>query len=452
MDPNELPEPFTEDQQVEITDLPEQLRSRPAQLASWVQARFAALIPRRRWLQMVALLALALLCLALLLSATPGAQLLPGAPFASTPTGSASGPNIDQLYLNNGPTWARLSIDGLRVLDLPVVDQAAPLQLAPGIHHLRWQAAPFPTQTCTLSVPASLTDNCPASETTRTPNHQLAWIVTFKASLDFMSAGARRTLTSAISQALAPMRSSEQVNIGERFVSISPNNSGPVQTATRELNATLNLTLDNDENNPCNGGEEFSSCLLNGQNCFALCTRVSLWPNTWNVVALVQSSWTYTTPSGQAVAANMPDALGGAVFIQHFLPLTLSWDGADWSVQPAEAFLNGADFIPIACASSLDDNTISPSNLFGSSPWQSFEWHYISASNPASGCLLDLIALSVNSPTPVASAHILYLHHFGITLTANHLAQAYNPEMIHPDAYETQLIQQIARQSHIPLT
>src|SRR5437879_13714830 len=102
MDPNEPQKPFTEDQQVEITDLPDQPRSRPAQFASRAQTRLAVLVPRRRWQQIVTLLALALLCLALLFSTTPGAQLLAGSPFAATPTSSASGPNIDQLYLNNG--------------------------------------------------------------------------------------------------------------------------------------------------------------------------------------------------------------------------------------------------------------------------------------------------------------------------------------------------------------
>jgi hypothetical protein len=248
----------------------------------------------------------------------------------------------------------------------------------------------------------------------------------------------------AIQQALDQLQASETVYPGERFIDTGANSGGPMNTARQELNATLHLTTDSNTSgsDACTGGDNIGSCKLNGQDCHVLCTQASIFPNTWNIVVLVQTSWTYTTQDGHVVATNMSDELGGARFLGHFLPLTIKWDGSNWHVQATQKFLNNSGFIPISCVSAADDSLIS--NTFGTSPWQAFDWRYIAASNPAVGCLLVVTAISSNGSSPTTSSQIIYLHRFGVSLAINRLAQQYNPEMPHPDAYELQLAKQIA--------
>ncbi len=367
------------------------------------------------------------------------------------PASSTTSLDIDLFYVNPGPAWARLTVDGELIARLPVVGRGSPIQLAPGVHQFRWQAAPFSSQSCSISVPTSITDTCMATETTSPPDQRSAWIVSFGASLLTLPTNPRRTLTTAIQQALNQFQASETVYPGERFIDIGVNSGSPINTARQELNATLHLTTDSSTSgsDACTGGDNIGSCKLNGQDCHALCTRASIFPNTWNIVALVQTSWTYTTQDGHVVATNMSDELGGARFLGHFLSLTVKWDGSNWHVQATQEFLNNSGSIPISCVSASDDSLIS--NTFGTSPWQSFNWRYIAASNPAAGCLLVVTAISSNGSSPTTSSQIIYLHRFGVSLAINRLAQQYDPEMPHPDAYELLLARQVAAQVQVSL-
>ncbi len=450
----EQPEDFSsQDEQVEITDLPG--RTQPAHPLRQGQVRRAAQLFRLRWLRLAALLLLAALCLGLLLRTTPGlSSSFLSSFFGSTPTAEAGSQNIDLFYISAGPGWAHLTIDGTPTAYLPFVGSRAPLRLSPGTHQLRWQAAPFPAQSCTLSFPSHLADTCTAREITTSNGQERAWVVAFTASLLTLGEGARRTLISAIQSTLSQLKSSDVVHPGERFIDILSGN-GPFNTASQELIATFRLSLDsqaNGGNGLCMGGStNTGSCQLNGQDCHALCTQISLRADIWNIVALVQTTWTYTTREGQIVAANMPDASGGAAFMDHFLPLSVSWDGQNWHVQARPMVLNGSDLIPFSCASSADVNTLEMNDPFGSSPWQAFSWNYLATSNPAAGCLLIIDSVSLGASSPTADMRIVYLHRFGIDLAVNHLAQAYDQQMPRPTAYELQLARQIAAQVHVSI-
>ncbi|HEY0755886.1 MAG TPA: hypothetical protein VGD98_18145 [Ktedonobacteraceae bacterium] len=455
MEPDDQEEPFAADLQVKITDLPGHTRTK--RLTHMPRADLMARLLRRRWFQLVCLLLLAFSCIALILKTTPDTRLFSN-PFAgSTPTNSSS-LDFNLFYVNAGLPWGRLTIDGKPVTALPVVEQNSPLQLTPGTHQFHWQAAPFPDQLCSISVPRNSEDNCQATLTKHTPGQHTAWIINLRASLNFMATDAHRNLISAITQTLAQFSASEFVYPGEHFIDPINGNYGPIRIAKQQLIATFNLSLysgNNSNNDPCDGGDSFASCQLNGQDCLALCTEPATASHTWNAVALVESSWTYTTLNGQLVAAHVADELGGAAIFAHFLPLQLSWDGLHWQIQAGKAFLNGPnhpDPLPISCASAADSNAINPNLPFGNSPWQAFTWNYIGASNLAAGCLLLLTAYSLNSPSSITSAQIIYLHRFGLTLAVNHLAQEYDPAMPRPDANERTLAQNIATQAHIPFS
>lgn len=444
MDSGETKDPFAEDQQVEITDLPG--KARVAKTPSPVQA-FPRLLRQRRLLKIAGLILLGVLCMAFLFHNTPGAWLsLRSTIFGATP---APGQYIDLFYVNAGPAWARLTIDGKSIANAPVEGQRPPLRLAPGTHQFIWKAAPFPIQRCSISVPSRNSDTCVSTETTSAPDDQRAWIVIFKASLLTLTNDARRALTTVILHVLSSLQDSATVHSGEHFIDTLNSSGGPINTARQELTATLNLTLDSNNNDSsCTGGDNLvGSCQLNGQDCYALCTQANSVPGYWNVAALVRTSWTYTNLEGHVVAANMDDELGGAAILDHFLPLNISWDGTNWHVQAGQGFLKGSSQVPISCASASDEAALD--NVFGSSSWQAFNWRYITADNLADGCLLILTSIQNNLPSPTTSAQIVYLHRFGVFVAINLLAQQYDPEMPRPDAYEMTLAQKLAGQNHL---
>lgn len=447
MEPREPEESFADDRRVEISDLPgyEQGRRGTPHL------RGLLFRPGSRLLfQAAGLFALFLFCLALLLSSVPGLRssvLTTLLDLHSTPT-AGTGPQINLLYVNAAPPWGVLSIDGKQLVRIPDPASGRPLRLGPGTHHLVWQAAPFPTRFCAISVPSLPTDTCPADETAQTPDQHLAWIVSFANSMLTLPRAQQDMLNGQIQRTLDSFQASDLVQPGEQFAETTSAGSGsdpqpPVAVADQPLHATLHLTLDSQGvGNACTSGGTVNACTINERRCGGLCTQSSQGV-FWNVLAVVKTSWTYTTLDGRLVATDMADAQGSAARIEHVLALAIRWDGAHWHVQAAPQFFNG----PIPCVTASDYAAIS--NTFGTSPFQAFSWRYVPAPNLAAGCLVVLTSITNGGPSPSAGSQILYLHRFGLFIAINHLAQEYNPLLPHPTPYELSLAHQLAAQAQI---
>lgn len=447
MEPREPEEAFADDQHVEIVDLPGYERTTTG--APRFQRTLRAL-RQRRLFQSTAIFTLILLCLLFLLNGAPGLRsfvLTDILGVNPTPT-SQEGLDIDLFYVNAAPPWGVLSIDGKKLARLPDPASGQPLRLGPGSHHLVWRAAPFPTQSCVVSVPSLLTDTCLANETAQTPNQHLAWIVSFENSMLTLPKEQQKTLNMQIQQTLDDFQASDIVQPGEQFVETTASGDGPdprvpVGTANQPLRATLQITLDSEgEGNACTGGNTVNACTVNERRCGGLCTQSSQ-GMSWNVLAVVRTSWIYTTLDGRVVAANMADAEAGAALIEHVLALTIRWDGSNWNVQAAPQFFNG----PIPCVAAADDAALS--NNFGTTPFQAFNWRYVPASNIAAGCLIVLTSIANGGPSPTPSSQLLYLHRFGTFIAVNRLAQEYNPYLPHPTSYELSLARQLAAQAQI---
>jgi len=439
MEPREPENAFADDQRVEISDLPGYERHRPGAL-HW---RGSLPAPgARRLFQIAGILALLLLGLALLLSSAPGLQGRNAAP------SSGVGPKIDLLYVDAAPPWGVLSIDDKPLAHMPDPASGLPLHLGPGTHRLVWRAAPFPLRLCTLSVPARSTDTCQADETAQTPDQHLAWIVSFTNSMPTLSGAERDALNLQIQRTLDSFQASDLVQPGEQFaettaLTSSASSQFPIAVANQLLRATLHLTLDSQGiANACTSGGTVNACTINERRCGGLCTQSSQ-GFSWNVLAVVKTSWIYATLDGRVVATNMADAQGNAAHIEHVLALAIRWDGVRWQVQASPQFFNG----PIPCVPASDDAAISDS--FGTSPFQAFSWRYVPASNLAAGCLVVLTSLTNGGPSPGASSQILYLHRFGISIAINRLAQEYNPFLPHPTPYELSLARQLAALAQI---
>lgn len=441
MEPEEL---FADDQGVEITNLPGDERRR-------FRARRApgALVRRGRLFRWIGIIALGVCCLVLLLRSTPGlsGSLLRGI-FGPLPTPATSnGQDIHLFYVNASPPWGILSVDGKKIIHPIDAASRQPLQLAPGSHHLTWQATPFLPQSCIISAPASFQDTCRATGTTLTPTGELAWVISFQDSISTLPPDQQSTLAARIQQELDGLQTSDLVQVGERFLDNPLDDRAPrpalfEETARQTLRATLHLTRPTGyvPGGTCMGANIPNSCEINGQDCNMLCSLGSQ-GNLWNVASVVATSWTYTTLDGQLVAADMADEYGEN--IEHLLPLTISWDGRLWHVQAAQQFIDG----PIPCVAASDQNALG--NTFGVSPFQSFTWNFVPASDIAAGCLIVLTSLVNGGPSPTTSSRIVYLHRFGLFIAINHLAQEYASSAQHPTAYELHLARELAAQGHL---
>lgn len=450
MEPREPEESLTDDQHVEITDLPGYERTK---VGTPDLQKTLRRLWQHRLFQLAGILVLIVFCLALLLNGAPGLRsfVLTGVlGINPTPT-SVTGPEIDLFYVNAAPPWGTLSIDGKKLGRLPDPAAGLPLHLGPGSHRLIWRAAPFPTQSCVISVPSLPTDTCLASETAQTPDQHLAWIVAFQNSMLTLPKEQQDALNTQIQRTLDSFQASDIVQPGEQFIATTASGDGPqpqvpIGAASQPLRATLHLTLDSEgEANACTSGGIINACTINEQRCGGLCTQGSQ-GSDWNVLAVVRTSWTYTTLDGSVVAADMADAAGGTALIEHVLALAIGWDGANWHVLAAPQFFNG----PIPCIAVADDASIS--NNFGTTPFQAFNWRYVPASNRAAGCLIVLTSITNGGPSPTASSRLLYLHRFGMLIAVNRLAQEYTPSLPHPTPNELNLARQLAAEAQISFT
>lgn len=439
-------EPFAADQDIEITNLPSDSQASATTSLPRVRTRISPeRLHRRRLLQLGGTLAISVLCLLLVLRNVPGlgSALITGifGPAPTPTTAAATGPNINLFYVNATPPWGILSVDGKRVAHPPTPLLSQPLQLTPGQHHFSWQAEPFQPQSCVISVPSRFTDTCQASATSQAPGGQRDWVISFQVSLSTLPSDQQKELIARIQQTLDDLSTSDIVHPGEHFehISNSGNGSLPIDTAHQPLRGTLRPTLDSNPDGSCMG-ENNSDLCVQGQDCHLLCAwQGSI--SSWDVMAVIKSSWTYATLEGKIIATDMADALGGAALREHLLALNISWSGQQWQVQATSTFFGS----PIPCASVADTGAIS--TVFGNSIAQTSNWKYGYSTNSAAGCLLILTLRAAGTPSSTPGTQFIYLHRFGVDLAVNTPARQYNPSMPRPDAYEMRLASQLADQA-----
>jgi len=163
------------------------------------------------------------------------------------------------------------------------------------------------------------------------------------------------------------------------------------------------------------------------------------------VFATVQASWEYSTQDGTVLAQNQPELLGTSVIYDHLLPLHITWDGTNWHVAlpTFQSTLLYGQQLDAACNTALNTvrSVLVPTN--SEQARSGMNWQYVSATNPAEGCL-SIATLNPGSSTPSPPPVAYFLHRFGVFLAANTVAHQYWPTMPVADAHERQLVQQLA--------
>jgi len=352
---------------------------------------------------------------------------------------------------------------------LPNPNADQPLQLSPGVHEVTWRADPF-TQQCTIIVPPVVTEtNCLANEPVpvpRGPNKGLsAFLITFTASFNDLTPAQQQPLFQVAQTTLDALQSSDMVQPGEQYADL--NAPQFIATATSTLRAKLRFQLDTNPGSasPCAG--QFpgfaSTCSTNGQDCHLFCmvgvtnfAQAPSPPDRWDVLGVIRSSWTYTTPNGQVVVQNQPDETDN-LGTEYLVSLYISSTNGQWHVTtriPPNTTTNGFDTAEPSCeaANNLVAQTgygiysnITPPGI----PGGSVEWDTNYGPNLAAGCLLTARGLPPQTnaatpiPTPKPFAHCLY--RFGVLLALDAATQHFWPNLPMADAHEKGIAQQIGK-------
>ena len=460
MDRDDIPE----DRDVQIVDLPDAGSNAPVRraipLLSWLKSPQS---PRQRRQRLVTLIALGCIALLIMLGSTPAVlNLTTGlvARVTARPTPTPKLPSeVTEFYVQGNPPWGYLAIDGHLLKSAPTPRTAPPLHLSPGHHTLQWRAAPFHTQTCTLSVPPDYgRDTCVDNNVIELSGGNYVSIITFEVSLDDLPAEQKATLIDAAQAALNGEQSSTIVRPGERYAlpgSCSASQPLPAQlsgcfgVAQQPLRATLHFQLDTDAvaDAPCASPEPLQPCSLSSQNCHLFCSSFS--PSGWSVVAPVRDLFTFTLPDGHMVAQDVPDNLSEESLVE----LQIAWDQAGWHVSPQvggdHSFFSLPPCEPLAMNTNLlgDPQVNNPAISLAS-----LLFSYAMGHSLADGCVAvtTYLPLPGSTPTP-SSAHMqtaYLLYRFGIILAANRTAHSYWPYLPVAGAYEQQLAAQVAKTVH----
>ena len=414
-----------------------------------------ALSPRhRRRLQGALVGATLLLAVVFIFSSVPGSTAtLADLLHIATPIPTAPlAPGADNIIAARGVPWGTLLVDGHARPDanLHTVYQGV-FRLSRGRHTLEYQAAPFPTLRCTISVPLASRDTCPLLDTSRLGGQPNGIpgdtrVVDLRATPDRLSADQLAALTNGVMAALTngvmaaltdwlpPTSASAVVAPGERYVAAD----GSIATATRPLKATFLYTLNQDQ-----------SRIVGADGCVTFCLLPAVeapLSGVWMVNVLLQHGWSYADASSDGrvlipYAPALPSMLVSRSapfdsFSFDFKGFSARWDGA-WhvSANPTgeasnDSYSDPTCILGLNLVSTLNNDANALSEL---SP--------IPLPHVADGCLIR--ELPVNDHDH--SAYFLY--RFGVLLAVGSGARTAQPKLPVAIPDEFALAQQAAARS-----
>lgn len=231
--------------------------------------------------------------------------------------------------------WGQLRLNG-RIVDISKIDNQHPLNLPRGRTTVTYTAAPFPTMSCTVSVPATPQDTCKLQEWgfTSFTGRELD----LQAQPGYLRAADFQRLLAAIQRQLDALSTTIHLSPGDHY--FTPD--GTFATATQAFDITLNYQIPpsnifNGKSPTCLRTFRFSSavqdnCLLPGPypsqvyidtTHGAATTRVVL-DMKWQFAPVV--SWRYTRPDGQVITAGE-----GSTAFYWEQDTSVTWNGA-WQV------------------------------------------------------------------------------------------------------------------------
>ena len=381
------------------------------------------------------------------------------------------------FYMQVDVPWTQVFIDGRRI-EPPRPGIDIPLTLKPGHHLIAWRAAPFQLQACRISIPYAVTDSCKFARAEVTPpgSSVSLQILLLHESLLTLPAAQQVALLHAIQTSLDDIPDRQTVQAGEQYL---VNNRSVM--ARQLLQARLRFSLDvgSDANCALDVSTMFpQSCTLAGQDCVHLCgipwqlqraqEQEQAQPG-WLTFARTHLSWDYTTAQEQPIASNQPidnSPANYAPMTDQLTLLNITWQNDGWHIRPllgpnlhTPTIVDSGDLGQPAGANIqlVDDPAcVAAQDVFAqlSAYSDSFlnnvqQIHYISAANPAAGCVVVLSPTlnyvgSYSDSTPIAWQGAVFLERFGVTLAINEAAHQLQPGFPLANSSEKTLAGQMA--------
>jgi len=375
---------------------------------------------------------------------------------ASSPVPVQPAPGASLIYLQVLPKWGHVLVDGHILSSVPEASvvtpgQTAPLELARGVHLIRWEAAPFKPLQCVLVVPLpSKASTCQVMKSRPNQFTNQAWLVGLPVSLADLPASERAALIQSTQALLATFQRTAMVQVGERYVVISPpSQQAIVQVAQQPLLATLSFQLQTTTQAAaiCNGvslSPQPFSCAIAGQDCRLFCTL--FWPGAtsgWDVTGIIRPEWSYQTLDGQLIAQHEPDTLMAYGQLQ-FITFHIEWHG-HWRVTFHPTGASTFDD-PICIATESDIFTNPALDQVGHTD---LVWNFYASSTVPGGCLVTgtiSVPAQISGGVPILEKHVYLLHRFGVLLAANSLAHQLWPQLPQASAQEQAMVSQIFEQ------
>jgi hypothetical protein len=362
-----------------------------------------------------------------------------------TPAPTFSPTGDDAFLWEHTVPWGQLRIDGKAgpdvrgwalqgyVLDDP---RGSAFHLPLGHHALEYRAAPFPTLTCTVSVPASSADTCPLSQA---PAFPAKWnvkpktrLLDLQATITRLPAEQAQAVLAAAQAALASFKTPLPpgvIAVGDHYV----DSSGQVRRATIALMVTPQLHV----------GTAFVQDKR--VDCVTLCSANSIQDAysemNWNLLASLALSWRYSTTTGQVVAEGPSVVKGvhddldrGTMFF-----LTQWHDGA-WQAQP-QLDTSSASILLICPPGNPYHEALD--HLLAQSPnGANFTWS-TTIETAELGCLYVGSRTDPTTGQPVGP-EILTLYHAGALVTVGTSAQRLFPSLPVASAHERALVEAVS--------
>lgn len=470
----EIPDDF----EVEITDLDAPGSAEPEAPADTEGRRPLYIVsgkprapfsPRQRKIHLVITTFIVLVMVGGLLMSTASVRsLVLGAFMGPSPTPTqVLGPGENLFYFDASPSWGQLFIDGHAVGHLPAIGGEAPLRLAGGVHRLVWKAPPFQAESCTLNVPADYAeDTCGHEFAVQVRDGVFASVVSFTETLQGLPGDQQTALIHSVQASFDASQVYETVQTGELYAFSAQHTSAGTNpcalrshilvcydVARQPLQATLSLQLDTStaKGDPCAVSR---ACFMNNQDCRGFCNiptpRLGVSASSgWNVIAIAQPLWTFTTKSGAVIVRDQPNTAIQDMNNAQFLWLHITWDSAGWHVFPSSTSTQGPLGNPV-CTSAQQDAQDLVAGFVSNGQVIQTDQSTVLDPDIAGGCLVIFRPSTEPglTPTPVPVNQVAYcLHRFGVLLAANALAHHLWPFLPMADSYEQQLAQQLAQQN-----
>jgi hypothetical protein len=219
--------------------------------------------------------------------------------------------------------------------------ESAAFHLPLGRHTLEYRAAPFPTLTCALSVPAAPSDTCPLEpsfDPSFAPGAPATRVLDLQATVDHLPGQEGDALAAAAQaqlSALAQRLGGGALSAGDHFLDFT----GDIVQTSVPMQLTPHFALDPSIRN------------YDGLPCVNLCTQgdlttASTSTQDWSVVAPVMLTFRYTSATGLVLLAEGPATLiGGSP--RTLISLVTRWQDGSW--QAPTPIVQAQQTDPVIC-------------------------------------------------------------------------------------------------------